>query len=188
MSTAVRDAWTSPYVGNAHTMLLENVCRLNENRRPSPYRTSVLVLQSSGTGKSRTVDELAKDIFVIPLNIRKTAPGYPYPHADTSISHYLVGYYHSWDAAIAAYYSFFSCLFCGILAEVKAHLKCDFEDARELAQAWRAHLMATDARCADQRTNRERLYADIIEVRPPSYLSACVDITCHITRIESLWL
>lgn len=77
MSTAVRDAWASPYIGDAHTMLLENVRRLNENRRPSPYRTSVLVLQSSGTGKSRTVDELAKDIFVIPLNIRKTAPGQP---------------------------------------------------------------------------------------------------------------
>lgn len=35
------------------------------------YAHYTSIVQSSGMGKSRTVDELAKDHFVIPLNLQK---------------------------------------------------------------------------------------------------------------------
>lgn len=55
-------------------MLLETVkdmCATCEE----PYTNSVPIIQSSGSGKSRTVDELAKIVFVIPLNIREEMQG-----------------------------------------------------------------------------------------------------------------
>lgn len=35
----------------------------------NPYGNQVAVIQSSGTGKSRMVDELAKLVFTIPFNL-----------------------------------------------------------------------------------------------------------------------
>ena len=41
------------------------------------YDTSIYlaVIQSSGMGKSRTIDELPKEHFVIPINLRNTGTG-----------------------------------------------------------------------------------------------------------------
>lgn len=43
---------------------------MNIRRGKKDHANFVLILQSSGTGKSRVVDELAKYIFTIPLNLR----------------------------------------------------------------------------------------------------------------------
>lgn len=40
------------------------------DRKPA-YSNYVSIVQSSGTGKSRMVDEAAKLVFTIPLNLRK---------------------------------------------------------------------------------------------------------------------
>ena len=39
-------------------------------KREGPYSNVVSIVQSSGTGKSRMVDQLARSVFTIPLNIR----------------------------------------------------------------------------------------------------------------------
>jgi hypothetical protein len=73
------------------------------------YAHYAAIVQSSGMGKSRTVDELAKDHFVIPLNLREATssggcrPGSGihgtrprvnsssgYPPADHSVRDYLI--------------------------------------------------------------------------------------------------
>ena len=43
----------------------ENICRA--------YSNSASIIQGTGTGKSRTADEMAKEVFTIPLNVRNPA-------------------------------------------------------------------------------------------------------------------
>jgi hypothetical protein len=42
-------------------------------RREGPYSNVVSIIQSSGTGKSRMVDQLALSVFAIPFNIRSAS-------------------------------------------------------------------------------------------------------------------
>lgn len=60
-------AWNQEYLGDCHTNLYNNINNMDTSE---PYSSIVAILQSSGTGKSRMVDELAKLIFTIPMNIR----------------------------------------------------------------------------------------------------------------------
>jgi hypothetical protein len=43
--------------------------------RDGAYMNMIAIVQSSGTGKSRLVHELAKKIFTIPLNLRNPKHG-----------------------------------------------------------------------------------------------------------------
>ena len=67
---ALEQAWTSDYVGTDHEYLL---AKLNAMSRSKPYSNSVTITQSSGTGKSRLVDEQGKLVFTIPFNLRPLA-------------------------------------------------------------------------------------------------------------------
>jgi hypothetical protein len=68
--TAVQAAWRSPYIGREHDTLLENINAMSHTK---PYSNTVVITQSSGTGKSRLVDEQAKLVFTIPFNLRSQA-------------------------------------------------------------------------------------------------------------------
>ena len=67
LSEAVEEAWSRAYSGTAHELLLENI---NEIGYANPYSNTVAIIQSSGTGKSRTVHEMANLVFTLPFNIR----------------------------------------------------------------------------------------------------------------------
>ena len=43
---------------------------INEIGYANPYSNTVAMIQSSGTGKSRTVHEMANLVFTLPFNIR----------------------------------------------------------------------------------------------------------------------
>jgi hypothetical protein len=45
---------------------------LTRIERRGPYSNAVSIIQSSGTGKSRMVDELSRSVFTIPFNIRSS--------------------------------------------------------------------------------------------------------------------
>lgn len=60
-------AWKHPYLGNCHQDLLDNI---NAMDRTLLHSNTAPIIQSSGTGKSRTVDEQAKLVFTIPFNLR----------------------------------------------------------------------------------------------------------------------
>jgi len=68
---ATEKSWEYPFQGNAASGLWEHI---ETHYKPSHHRVYAhyaAIVQSSGMGKSRTVDELAKDHFVIPLNLRE---------------------------------------------------------------------------------------------------------------------
>ncbi|TDL26328.1 hypothetical protein BD410DRAFT_826146 [Rickenella mellea] len=69
-------AWEVNFVGNAHEHLLSEMQAAA--KRKGLYCTITPIVQSSGMGKSRTVDELAKCVFTIPICLRDPKEtGYP---------------------------------------------------------------------------------------------------------------
>lgn len=68
-------AWDLPYVGRAVSLLHDAINQMNVTRQSRPdkdneYANFVPIVQSSGTGKSRLVNELARCVFTLPFNIR----------------------------------------------------------------------------------------------------------------------
>ncbi|KDQ17872.1 hypothetical protein BOTBODRAFT_185297 [Botryobasidium botryosum FD-172 SS1] len=74
---ATAKAWEGPFQGDAafdFRMALDN---MNDKRGQKLYANFVSIIQSSGMGKSRLLDETAKAIFTIPFCLRPENSGYP---------------------------------------------------------------------------------------------------------------
>lgn len=63
---AAMKSWNGDYAGPAAQVLIETI-RSNMTLQKNPYAHFAAFTQSSGTGKSRAVDELAKEVFCIPV-------------------------------------------------------------------------------------------------------------------------
>ena len=59
-------AWQTPYIGT--TDVLERVLQSYRQHTWERYTLCVPFTQSSGTGKSRMIDELAKKKFCLPIS------------------------------------------------------------------------------------------------------------------------
>ncbi|KAI0044973.1 hypothetical protein FA95DRAFT_1608076 [Auriscalpium vulgare] len=73
-------SWNTPYLGCVKDVFISTLRRHMD--RKNIYARSVPMIQSSGTGKSRLLDEVAKEIVVIPMNLRSGSQGYPPPDHD----------------------------------------------------------------------------------------------------------
>lgn len=85
-SSAVRKAWSTPYVSDRHKLLVDIITRMktgtnrlalkagelddNNTGELDDSNNTVTIVQSSGTGKSRMVDEAARLVFTLPFNLR----------------------------------------------------------------------------------------------------------------------
>jgi hypothetical protein len=69
VSAATERAWSYTFRGNAQLVLLETISDLL-NRNRSPYARLTSIVNSSGTGKSRMVDELGVAIITVPMCLR----------------------------------------------------------------------------------------------------------------------
>ncbi|RXW22219.1 hypothetical protein EST38_g3634 [Candolleomyces aberdarensis] len=100
--SAAELAWTAEYQGDADKALWAYLARLYCDFRLASYSCMV---QSSGTGKSRTVDEMSKAHFVIPIKLedgRKSG----YPPVDRELSLFLTSS-HMWTQTEVNYSKFF---------------------------------------------------------------------------------
>jgi ABC-type Fe3+/spermidine/putrescine transport system ATPase subunit len=89
-STDPKNQWVAPFIGNDDLFLLDVINDMDQ-KRSSPvrrnlktdqtgkdqspndmhhYMNQVSIIQSSGSGKSRLVDQVAQRIFTIPINLR----------------------------------------------------------------------------------------------------------------------
>ncbi|KAI0770619.1 hypothetical protein C8Q74DRAFT_915157 [Fomes fomentarius] len=117
----VEQAWTIPFVGNSHTFLVAALQKmytdsLEEHRdMKGCTRSYTAIIQSSGSGKSRMVDEAAKRIFTIPFNIRlaEDSKDGAWPPPDSMIQGWLVRAGTSADAKKLSrrYLCFFQAVF-----------------------------------------------------------------------------
>ncbi|KAH8988894.1 hypothetical protein EDB92DRAFT_2068305 [Lactarius akahatsu] len=76
---AVARSWLSPFAGEH---VLEALAKhvVEERRKEGTYAPFCSIVQSSGMGKSRLVDEFSKTHFLIPINLRRAeARGFPPP-------------------------------------------------------------------------------------------------------------
>ncbi|PCH38944.1 hypothetical protein WOLCODRAFT_141017 [Wolfiporia cocos MD-104 SS10] len=178
----ITKAWRDKYWGDLHTMLLKDIRKMNNDRKSKPhgedidiYANCLPIIQSSGTGKSRMVEELANLIFTIPFCIRQEGnvnDQIPYPPADqTVVSFLLAEKLTLYEDVLLLYLTFFEHLFdCvrrvirdelwqhlfGRVEEVKsqelgAHQSTDEPHA---ARAWHAYLTTE---------KRANLYTSVIE-------------------------
>ena len=69
---ATKDAWVADYQGNAADLLEKIAITATSEPEYTVHACTnqISIIQSSGTGKSRTVDELAKRLFTFPFNLR----------------------------------------------------------------------------------------------------------------------
>jgi hypothetical protein len=68
--TATEFSWTREYVGEASVELWNHI-KNHYGSHEHVYANYLAIIQSSGMGKSRTVDEMSKRHFVIPMNLRE---------------------------------------------------------------------------------------------------------------------
>ncbi|KAG9092220.1 hypothetical protein FRC06_000190 [Ceratobasidium sp. 370] len=67
---ATEKAWHVPYVGPTAGLLRKAMDQMNAKRGDADYANFVPIIQSSGMGKSRAVDEVAREVFTLPFNLR----------------------------------------------------------------------------------------------------------------------
>ncbi|KAF8347980.1 hypothetical protein F5887DRAFT_673723 [Amanita rubescens] len=75
-------AYTQQFIGDFATKFIKHLEQADigqqTNEQPPLYAKAISVVQSSGTGKSRMLTEVGKQIFTLPICLRKsTDPGYP---------------------------------------------------------------------------------------------------------------
>ncbi|KIJ58757.1 hypothetical protein HYDPIDRAFT_33872 [Hydnomerulius pinastri MD-312] len=124
---ATKRSWEREYVGEAADALWDHIQDHVKERpgddpnarqtqsRPTPppqyYAQCAAIIQSSGTGKSRAVDEMSKSRFVIPINLRdETATGYP-PRDASVCSYFAVGAITTQKEAFSRACAFLQALF-----------------------------------------------------------------------------
>jgi hypothetical protein len=66
------NSWSHPYQGNVAELLYDY---MNKQASAKLYARILPIVQSSGMGKSRMIDQLAKARLVLPLNLRKGYQG-----------------------------------------------------------------------------------------------------------------
>lgn len=76
-SIVLERAWKHPYKGRHADALVDRIKEANKTRQieKKAYANYILLIQSSGVGKSRTVHEAGKKLWSIPLNLRKRGKG-----------------------------------------------------------------------------------------------------------------
>jgi hypothetical protein len=65
----IKDDWASDYVGKCDKILLTLMDKALK-RDKGNYSTIGVIIQSSGYGKSRMVDQVARQVFTLPFNLR----------------------------------------------------------------------------------------------------------------------
>jgi hypothetical protein len=116
---AIVDSWLAPFVGkDALVALLKHVDK--ERNKEGAYTPFCSIVQSSGMGKSRLLDELSKEYFLIPINLREpgstgayatispfspiTIMSLGYPPPDVSVRNLLTTSKSAGDAYIGSLY------------------------------------------------------------------------------------
>ena len=138
-------------------------------KREGPYSNVVSIVQSSGTGKSRMVDQLARSVFTIPFNIRSVKDNQgislscsyciilnifhcldlAFPPPDDIVRAFLVSKALATGTAdnIERFYlAFLASLFSKTKDELESARPTQREGTKSLAVWWRDHLRQPDIR------------------------------------------
>ncbi|KAG8708105.1 hypothetical protein FRC08_000107 [Ceratobasidium sp. 394] len=144
-------AWGVPFVGPAAELLKQAMDQMNTKRRDANYANFLPIVQSSGMGKSRTVDELARRVFTLPFNLRPTAEHTGYPRGDPDVLKGLSAWRRTARQLRSRHCIFFEQLFKAVYKVLQSFPT--FGSQEELAEHFRTWL----------ETNKETLYRRVCE-------------------------
>ncbi|KAF9509680.1 hypothetical protein BS47DRAFT_1365066 [Hydnum rufescens UP504] len=136
---AMSEAWSPEYVGSCHSLLkntIDDMMAIHYENTLDCGNTSII--QSSGTGKSRTVHEMANLVFTIPFNLRK-AGSTGFPAADGAVREYLI--HRPAKMSREELGDRFLRFFSGLFSAVEDAL-ADFDSSPGLAKCWHQYLEA----------------------------------------------
>ncbi|CCO35977.1 hypothetical protein BN14_10099 [Rhizoctonia solani AG-1 IB] len=139
---SLKSAFDRPYAGDVHKYFIEVLDYYSElpfNKKP--YMKSISVVQSSGTGKSRMVDEAANLLFTIPANLREKLPTgvKAYPPPDVVLRSFFEHHAIKSDELLQAEYAILlKCIFDTAASKVPAVVGSRKGEA--LAAAWACYL------------------------------------------------
>ncbi|KAH7890628.1 hypothetical protein F5I97DRAFT_59418 [Phlebopus sp. FC_14] len=156
-TAAAKAAWTTKFHGDYHEVMLKNI---NSMDRKAHYANSAAIIQSSGSGKSRTVDALADLVFTIPFNLRHLEEhgSAAYPPQDACVKDYLcdINSVKSIAEAQLRAHRFLSHLFLEVAKEVKQVFSGRYvSSTQDLAHTWKCHLSKNE--------NRTKLYERVVQ-------------------------
>ncbi|KAJ2969382.1 hypothetical protein NUW54_g12977 [Trametes sanguinea] len=159
MERAVSAAWQEPYKHTGN--MLERVLSVYMKDTSNHYARDASITQSSGTGKSRMVDELAKQIFCIPMSLGSKSA---YPPQDIEVVRYFQSSMSGNAGMRAQRIQLFMCaLFEIALARVKVIAsEYDSEDKSLSGLASRFRQLMSDGMEYGQHGQyREEFYSDV---------------------------
>jgi hypothetical protein len=99
---ATERSWGRKFEGSAVDLLLETISTYL-TKEPVGYAHCSTIVNSSGTGKSRTVDELSKRVITVPICLRMEGTGGSVLHSDshfTTLIPYNVAGFPPSDSAL----------------------------------------------------------------------------------------
>ena len=146
---ATRKAWEAPFIGNTHVLLHDTINEMNLTQGKYCYRTNFLTItQSSGTGKSRAVHELADLVFtLLPFDLRQMDSSYnswpeqAFPQPDIEVGDFLRGLSPTNNETILRCYAFFRSLFLKVTKRVTSlHKWLGPTDYSTLTVEWKSYL------------------------------------------------
>ncbi|KIL60714.1 hypothetical protein M378DRAFT_26410 [Amanita muscaria Koide BX008] len=153
----LQEAWKEPYQTQAHQVLYKSICEMSAGDE-GPYKNILAIIQSSGYGKTRMLDEHAKLVFTFPFVVRNPSETTEsaYPHPDQCVHEFLTTFGNTEEEIMAGYYKFFTTLFTRAVTIIEEHNKKEANSQpQSLPEWWRGHLAESD--------NRKNLYSEVVE-------------------------
>ncbi|KAK0229882.1 hypothetical protein EDD85DRAFT_849935 [Armillaria nabsnona] len=147
LAMAAKLSWTSPYIGDFPARLLADITSHVKESYAHGHGSIGAMVQSSGTGKSRTMHEITAKVFTIPINIRQTESGdvgAAYPDPDIKLRDFLIS---NGDGNLRErYHCFLRAMFELVEAEFRGLAVDKGSEPAEKALRWRHHLSSDDVR------------------------------------------
>ncbi|TDL22981.1 hypothetical protein BD410DRAFT_828046 [Rickenella mellea] len=152
---ATRKAWECEFKGESHKLLHRAISEMNLQRTGKTYANFVPIVQSSGMGKSRAVDELGKLVFSVPFNLRNTDNGFPLPDVNV-LPFFKVRPDETYDALRDRFLCFFGVLFDDVGKKVPNLTSPGPSiSSEEIAQKWHGFMNTAG--------NRKTLYKEVVD-------------------------
>ncbi|KAJ1301382.1 hypothetical protein OPQ81_008646 [Rhizoctonia solani] len=164
---SIKAAFEQKYIGNLPELFVDTLSKYSESasgveasRRA--YNRSISVIQSSGMGKSRLVEEAANLVFTIPINLREELANgtRAYPPPDIELREFFGTHALKSDALLQAEYAMFlMTLFDCVASEAKRLIMGSMGGT--LAVKW-ANFLKEGQNIDDVGQNRKELYANVV--------------------------
>ncbi|KAM6495554.1 hypothetical protein JOM56_008260 [Amanita muscaria] len=171
--SATEKAWNEKYVGSAADCLYDTIKGHCTKGNPAIYARYAAILQSSGMGKSRMIDELSKKHLVLPINLRPSSDT-GFPAADEDVRTFLTVDEAQKDNAHRRSHAFLVALFTtarSYLQDIDQHIT-DEQRHETIAQKFRL-LMTAGQTFNHQGGKRREFYSAVVKhanefLQPPA--------------------